>query len=304
MICQEIDEARIIFDEQSQTLLNFTLAAFMFVVALGIRVDDFRKLLKNPKLILLGVISQFILLPLLTFLLVISIEPAPSIALGMILIAACPGGNISNFLTHLAKGNSALSVSLTAFATSMAIVLTPLNFQLYGSLYEPTALILRQVEVDPWKLMKMVVIILGIPLVLGMILKARQDELAKKISRILKPVSITAFVAIIVIAFANNFDIFTSFIDKVIGIGIAHNALALLLGFMVARIGNLSFRNQKTLAMETGIQNSGLGLILVFAFFEGLGGMAVMLAFWGIWHNISGLILAAVWSKAEKRNKK
>lgn len=299
MIYQQIDEARIIFNEESQTLLNLTLAAFMFVVALGIRVEDFKTLLRNPKLILLGIISQFILLPLLTFLMVIIIEPTPSIALGMILIAACPGGNISNFLTHLAKGNSALSVSLTAFATSMALFLTPLNFQLYGSLYEPTARILREVEVDPWKLMQMVLIILGIPLVLGMFLKAKKASLADKISRLLKPVSITAFVLIIVVAFANNIEIFNAFIHKVIGLGIVHNALALLLGFVVARAGSLTFRDQKTLSMETGIQNSGLGLILVFAFFEGLGGMAVMLAFWGIWHNISGLILATFWSKRE-----
>ncbi|MBT8286783.1 MAG: bile acid:sodium symporter family protein [Bacteroidia bacterium] len=296
MILEQIDGARIVFNDQSQTILNITLATFMFVVALGIRIGDFKNLLRRPKLILIGILSQFILLPLLTFLLVRVFEPQPSIALGMILVAACPGGNVSNFLCHLAKGNSALSVSLTAFATFMAMFMTPLNFQLYGSLYEPTAEILRTVSVDPLKLVNLVLIILGIPLILGMWLRSANSLLAAKISKILKPISVIAFISIIVVAFANNFEVFEAFISKVIGIGIFHNLLAIGLGYTVALFFKLEFRERKTLAIETGIQNAGLGIILVFAFFDGLGGMAVLVAFWGIWHNISGLLLAWLWS--------
>ncbi|MBT8271280.1 MAG: bile acid:sodium symporter, partial [Bacteroidia bacterium] len=225
------------------------------------------------------------------------IKPQASIALGMMLVAACPGGNISNFLSHLAKGNSALSVSLTAFATAMAIVMTPFNFQLYGSLYEPTANILKAVSIDPFKLFKLIIIILGIPLVMGMWVRARHMKLATQISRVLKPISVLAFVMIIVVAFAKNVDVFMTYIHRVIAIGITHNLIALALGFAVAVLFKLSFKNRKTLALETGTQNSGLGIILVFSFFDGLGGMAVMVAFWGIWHNISGLTLAAIWSK-------
>ena len=297
MIYEQIDSARIIFNEESQLILNITLATFMFVVALGITIEDFKNLARNPKLILVGILSQFVLLPLLTYLMVIVIKPQASIALGMMLVAACPGGNISNFLSHLANGNSALSVSLTAFATAMAIVMTPFNFQLYGSLYEPTATILKAVSIDPFKLFKLIIIILGIPLLLGMWVRARNEKLAARVSRILKPVSVFAFVMIIVIAFAKNFEVFMTYIHRVIGIGITHNLIALALGFFIAALFKLSFRNRKTLAIETGTQNSGLGIILVFSFFDGLGGMAVMVAFWGIWHNISGLTLAAIWSK-------
>ncbi|NNK70266.1 MAG: bile acid:sodium symporter family protein [Flavobacteriaceae bacterium] len=297
MILQGIDDARIVFNEDSQTFLNITLATFMLVVALGITVADFKNLLIRPKIILLGIVSQFILLPALTFFLVILFEPHPSIALGMILVGACPGGNVSNFLTHLAKGNSALSVSLTAFATFMAMFLTPLNFQFYSGLYEPTAEILRQVEVDSWKLIKLIVIILGIPLVIGMFIRSKNAKLAARISTVLKPISVVAFIGIIVFGFSNNLEVFFTFFHKVMGIGILHNILALLLGYTVARIWRLQFREQKTLTIETGIQNAGLGLVLVFAFFEGLGGMAVMVAFWGIWHNISGLVLATFWAR-------
>ena len=104
------------------------------------------------------------------------------------------------------------------------------------------------------------------------------------------------FVAIVIIAFTNNLDVFYNYIDHVLLIGIGHNALALLLGFTVAKLFMLSKNDQVTLAIETGIQNSGLGLLLIFTFFDGLGGMAILAAFWGIWHIVTGLILASYWS--------
>jgi BASS family bile acid:Na+ symporter len=119
---QELDKVQINFDYNSLWVLNLALAVVMFGVALGITFDDFKQLLKQPKLVLIGVLLQFVLLPLVTFLLVILIKPQPSIALGMFMVAACPGGNISNFMTHLAKGNTALSVSLTAFATFLVFI--------------------------------------------------------------------------------------------------------------------------------------------------------------------------------------
>jgi BASS family bile acid:Na+ symporter len=294
---QQLDGVKINFDNEGLWVLNIALAVVMFGVALGITIDDFRNLFKQPKLVLLGVLLQFILLPFITFSVILLIKPQPSIALGMMMVAACPGGNISNFMTHLAKGNTALSVTLTAFATFLAIFMTPLNFQVYGNLYQPTAEILKTVSLDPLELLKVVGLILGIPLVLGMGLRERNEKLALKMSKILKPLSIIVFVAIVIIAFSNNLDIFNDYVHHVFAIGIGHNLLAILLGFMIAKLFRLSFRDQKTLAIETGIQNSGLGLLLIFTFFNGLGGMAILAAFWGIWHIISGLTLATIWSR-------
>jgi BASS family bile acid:Na+ symporter len=294
---QELDAVTINFDANGLWLLNIALAVVMFGVALGITIEDFKHLIKQPKLVLLGVLSQFVLLPLVTFLVVLLVQPQPSIALGMMMIAACPGGNISNFMTHLAKGNTALSVSLTAFATFLAMFMTPLNFQFYGNLYEPTAQILKTVALDPFELVKLVVLILGIPLTLGMLVRRHYEVLAVRLSKVLKPLSILVFAAIVVIAFSKNIAIFNGYVHHVLAIGIGHNLLAIALGFLLARVFRLSFKNQKTLAIETGIQNSGLGLLLIFTFFEGLGGMAILAAFWGIWHIISGLLLAMFWSK-------
>lgn len=294
---QELDAVSINFDTNGLWVLNIALAVVMFGVALGITIEDFKHLANQPKAVLLGVVSQFILLPLITFLVVLWIKPQPSIALGMMMVAACPGGNISNFMTHLAKGNTALSVSLTAFATFLAMFMTPFNFQFYGNLYAPTAQILKTVELEPLELVKLVVLILGIPLVLGMLVRQRYELLATKLSKILKPLSILVFAAIVVIAFSKNIEVFNGYVHHVLAIGIGHNLLAIGLGFALAKLFKLSFKNQKTLAIETGIQNSGLGLLLIFTFFEGLGGMAILAAFWGIWHIISGLLLASYWSR-------
>jgi len=297
---QELDNVQINFNNNGLWVLNIALAVVMFGIALGITIDDFKSILKQPKLILIGILSQFVLLPLLTFLLILIIKPNPSIALGMILVAACPGGNISNFMTHLAKGNTALSVSLTAFATFIAIVMTPFNFRFYGNLYEPTAQILQAVSLEPLDLVKVVILILGVPLFLGMLLRVKNEKLALKLSKLLKPLSIIVFIGIVIIAFYNNLDVFNTYVHHVLVIGISHNFLAICLGFIVAKAFKLSFINQKTLAIETGIQNSGLGLLLIFTFFNGLGGMAILAAFWGIWHIISGLLLATYWSRKAK----
>ena len=294
---QDLDNVTIDFDANGLWLLNIVLAVVMFGVALGITVSDFKLLLKEPKLLFAGVLSQFVLLPLVTFLFVLLIEPRPSIALGLFMVAACPGGNISNFMTHLAKGNTALSISLTAFATVLAVFLTPLNFELYGNLYQPTASLLKTVNISFLELLKLVSIILGVPLLLGMFVRNRYETLALKLSKLLKPLSILVFVAIVCIAFYKNLDVFKGYVKHVIGIGIFHNVLAIFLGFLVAKLFGLSLKNQKTLMIETGIQNSGLGLLLIFTFFEGLGGMSIIAAFWGIWHIISGLVLSLYWSR-------
>ena len=301
---QILDSLKINFDSGGLWALNITLAIIMFGVALGITMNDFKRLFKNPKVVLVGIFSQFILFPALTFLLITIINPIPSVALGMIMVAACPGGNISNFMTQLSGGNTTLSVSLTAFATLVAVLMTPINLQFWGNLYEPTAQLLKIVELNSFELAKLVTLILGIPLVLGMLTRHYYAELSKKISRLLKPLSILIFLAFIIIAFSQNIDIFMEYIHYVFFIVLLHNFAGYIAGFYFSKIIKLSYKDQKTLALETGIQNSGLGLLLVFTFFEGLGGMVLCVAFWGIWDIFSGLGLAYYWSKASTRNVK
>lgn len=292
-----IDSARLNFDNDNLFVLNVCLAVVMFGVALGLKVSDFLNIMKSPKPVLLGLLSQFIILPLLTFVLIYFLEIKASIALGMIMIAACPGGNISNFMSQIAGGNSALSVTLTAFATVLAIFFTPFNLQFWGSLYPPTQEILQEVSISPFDVFQTIVLILGIPLVLGMIVNAIFPKTSAVLSRILKPLSIAFFVGLVLIAFSKNMDLFTQFIDQVIIVVFLHNAIAILSGYNLGRIFNLDMADRRTLGIETGIQNSGLGLLLIFSFFDGLGGMAIVAGWWGIWHIVSGLSLAYLWNR-------
>jgi BASS family bile acid:Na+ symporter len=293
----QLDNVVITLGNKGLWILNISLAVVMFGVALGVSIDDFKNLFRHPKLLFLGIFSQFFLLPFITYLFILLIDPMPSIALGMIMVASCPGGNISNFLTHLANGNVAFSVSLTAFATLLALFMTPFNFQFYGSLYGPTSSILKSIQINPLDLFNLIVLILGIPLILGMLFRYKNEPLASKISKMLKPISILVFLVIVVVAFTQNLDIFFEYIGQVFVIGVTHNFIALGSGLLLALIFKLSVENKKTLTIETGIQNSGLGLMLIFTFFNGLGGMALIAAFWGIWHIISGLTLGLFWSR-------
>ncbi len=293
----QIDSIKINFDTEALWMLNIALAIIMFGIALDIKIVDFKRLLKNPKIVLVGLLSQFILLPFLTFIAICIIKPYPSFALGMMLVAACPGGNVSNFFSKMANGNAALSVSLTAFATLISLLMTPFNLQFWGSLYEPTNLILKSVSLNPFELFKLVLLILGIPIILGMTVNHFHPVMAKKINKILRPFSIIFFLLLIIIALYDNADIFKNYILLVLFLVVFHNVFAFFIGYFTAKSFKLNNKDCKTISMETGIQNSGLGLLLVFGFFEGLGGMALLAAFWGVWDLFSGMALATYWGR-------
>ncbi|WP_209330134.1 bile acid:sodium symporter family protein [Lunatimonas salinarum] len=300
---EELDQSVLNFSGDSLFFMNVSLAIIMFGVALDIRKTDFLYLAKAPKPFFLGILSQFLILPFLTFLLVSWIKPIPSVALGMFLVAACPGGNISNFLTNYAKGNTALSVSLTAFSTAVSIVLTPFNFALWASLYAPAAPLLAEISLDYGDVFQTVALILGVPLAMGMYVKHRLPLFAQKTSQVLKPLSIAIFGGIVLIAFYSNYDLFIKFIFLIFSWVFAHNAAALLTGFSLGKAFGLSLEDTKTLTIETGIQNSGLALVLIFTYFDGLGGMAIIAGWWGIWHIVSGLSIATLWKSKMSRFK-
>lgn len=287
-----IDDVMLNFSPTSLQILNAILAVVMFSIAIDLKFSDFSRLANAPKPLLTGLFSQFLVLPALTFALILAVEPRPSIALGLILVAACPGGNISNFITHRAGGNAALSVSMTAFATVGAILLTPLNIAFWGNLYEPTRAVLRQTSIDPVSVAITVGLMLVLPLCLGVALNRRRPELTARIRTPLQYISMGIFWAFIILALAANWSNFLSYASAVALLVIVHNAIALLGGYSTARIARLTPFDRRAVMIETGIQNSGLGLILIFGFFNGLGGMAVVAAFWGIWHAITGMLLA------------
>jgi BASS family bile acid:Na+ symporter len=293
---ENIDQIQININSDNLWVVNFALGLVMFGIALDIKMSDFTNIFKYPKAVITGLIAQIIFVPLVTFLLILIIQPHPSIALGMIMVAACPGGNVSNFMSKLAGGNLALSITLTTISTFASLVMTPFIFAFYGNLYPPTAEILKRISLDPMEVSKLVLLILGIPLLLGTLLQYFKPVFASRFSKIMKPVSVIIFLTFIIGAFLNNLDVFLNHVHHVFFLVILHNGLLFATGFILAKTAGLNLLDQKTISIETGIQNSGLGLMLVFSFFGGLGGMAILVAFWAIWDMISGLLLGFLYS--------
>jgi BASS family bile acid:Na+ symporter len=304
----QLDKLQLNFDSEGLFILNLVLAFIMFGIALEIDPKQFKTIINKPKSAIVGIVSQFVLLPLLTFLftLLVSDFITVGVALGMIMVASCPGGNISNFISHLAKGNTALSVSLTGFSSLGAIILTPFNFSFYGNLYINFAKnhsdLVRPLSIDPMQMFITVFIILGIPLIVGLQFSKYLPNFTQKIIKPIKIFSILAFIGFIVIAFSNNFSHFISHFEWVTLIVFFHNLIAILLGFYFAKLMRLAPINHRTISIETGIQNSGLALVLIFnpkifpAELE-VGAMAYIAAWWGIWHIIAGLTLATWWRR-------
>ncbi|MEN8187385.1 MAG: bile acid:sodium symporter family protein [Bacteroidota bacterium] len=293
----QVDDVLLNFEPSSLMLLNVILAIIMFGVSLDLELDDFKRVLQNPRGPIIGLIAQFLLLPAFTFGLTLLIKPAPSIALGMILVSSCPGGNVSNFFTNYAKGNTALSVSMTSISTVLAIFMTPVNLSLWGSLNPDTAALLTKVNISFWDMFLTIFVILGMPLILGMYFATKKPKIAKKLKVPFKYASVIFFVGFVIAAFSKNFDNFLTYIKYVMYIVALHNLVALSLGYFSAKFGKLPERDRRAITMEVGIQNSALGLILIFDFFHGLGGMALITAWWGIWHIIAGLTLGTIWSR-------
>lgn len=277
--------------------MNGLLAFIMFGVAMDLEWKEIRRVFTAPRGVLLGVFSQFLLLPALTAFLVYLLRPQASIALGMTLLAAVPGGNISNFMSSLARGNIELSIGLTAISSLASIVMTPLNFMFWGSLYGPSAEALRTIQLEPVEVFKIISVLLVIPLIAGTTFRQLFPSITGRIKQPIKILSILIFLGFVGVAFYANHEQFTTVIKFIAGYVFIHHSVAVMSGYGVGWMGRLPEPSRRTLAIETGIQNSGLALILIFNFFEGLGGMALMAAWWSIWHISVGLIISGIWSR-------
>ena len=312
-ITATIDSINVTLNAGGMNTINIVLAFVMYGVALGIKPGLFKEVFRKPKSLILGMCSQLVLLPLLTFLLALAFGRWISwtMALGMILVASCPGGNISNFMSSLSKANVELSVSLTAISTALAILMTPFNFWLYGNLYlhfSNVASEVPQLVIPLWDVFKTIFILLGIPLTLGILTAQFLPKVAEKMKKPLQWFSIVFFVAMVVLSFMGNIKAFLQCIQYIFLVVLIHNLLALGIGFGIGTFFKVPKRDRRTLTIETGIQNSGLGLVLLlgtnlFAGFPPHGGTLVITAWWGIWHIISGLTVSTAFHRYELRHK-
>lgn len=298
----QLDFVKLNFNQESVNMMNLAIAFIMFGVALSIRPGHFRTVFSNPKPVVIGAVAQYIILPALTYLLVLIIRPSTPVALGMILIAACPGGNVSNLISSVSKANVTLSLSLTTITTVMSLIMTPFNFAFWGGLYAKHSPLLVPISIDPIEMFRTVFLILGIPVILGMFIGMRFPKFSKRMDKPIQAASVIFFIGFIVAALAGNFSIFLKYIHLIFILVLLHNGLAFLSGYAFPRLFKINEIDCRTISIETGIQNSGLGLALIFnpRIFPpelNLGGMAMVAAWWGIWHIVAGLVLATYWRK-------
>ena len=293
------------FGQGGMMIVNIILAFVMFGVALGIKPQTFKDVFKNPKSVILGILLQWVALPAVTFAVALALSPliTPMIALGMILVASCPGGNISNFISSLSKGNIELSVSMTAITTAFAPLITPFNFFFWGSMYSRIISLRADIPtlVIPFlPMLEQILLLLGLPILLGLLFSRYFPNATKKISRPTMILSILLFFGMVVVSFSQNFQLFIDNIFYVFFIVLIHNASALCTGYFGGTLAKVPVRDRRSLTVEIGIQNSGLGLILLFnpnifppeIWHNHYGGMLFITAWWGIWHIISGLSVA------------
>ena len=307
---QTIDNIQVSLNAGGMNTINIILAVVMYGVALGIDPRIFKDVFRKPKSVLLGMLCQLILLPAFTCLLAILLSKwiSPMMCLGMILVAACPGGNISNFMSSLGKANIELSVSLTAISTALAVVMTPFNFWLWGTLFLHSANVAGSIPtlvIPLWDVFKTIFILLGVPLTLGILTSHFLPKVASALKKPLQWLSIVIFIAMVVLSFSSNMAAFLQSVKYIFVVVLVHNLLALGIGFGVGTLGKVPFRDRRTLTIETGIQNSGLGLALMlgtslFAGFPPHGGMLVITAWWGIWHIIAGLTVATIFNRSRR----
>lgn len=294
-----VDEIRLNFNPASLMLLNGVLAFLMFGIALDTRTDDFRRVAKMPWAMAVGIAAQFIVLPAVTYVLTLLLGVGPSIALGMILVACCPPGNVSNILTHRARGNVALSVSMTAISNAIAIVVMPLNFAFWGGMHPTAAPLLKTIALDPLEMVGHIVAIIGVPFVLGLLCAHQLPRLTQRVKKPVRIISFLALIGFILGAIAGNWRFFLDYVGMVLLAVALHDALAFGTGYLCARFTGLQDYDRRAVAIEVGIRNAGLGLVVIFSFFGGLGGMAVVAGVWGFWDIIAGLALASWWGRKD-----
>ncbi len=272
--------------------ISLLLGIIMFGMGLTLSVDDFKGIVKAPKSVFIGVLAQYTIMPLLAFALANLFQLPPEVAVGVILVGCCPGGTASNVMTFLAKGNTALSVTVTAVSTILAPIMTPSLTLLFASKWLP---------VSAGDMFLSIVQIVLIPIVLGVAIRLLFQKQVDKSVKVLPLVSVVGIVLVASAVVAVNKESIATTGLLIFSVVILHNVLGLLLGYLLAKILKLEFQDQKAISIEVGMQNSGLGSALALAHFAPVA--AVPSALFSVWHNISGPLLATWWGKRSSTEK-
>ncbi len=284
-----------------QLILSLVLATMVFSVALELRMADFQRVAQAPKAVICGLIPQFILLPVGTWAATMLLDLPPNVEVAMMLVASCPGGSLSNVVTHFGRGNTALSVSVSAVAALMALVLTPLNFSWMVSANPVTAGWLRTLSIDASGIWISLFALLAVPMALGLLLAHKQPALTARIQKPLANFSLVALLAFIVLGLVSQRQLLTLGLLPMLLIVILHNAFGLFCGWITSVAMGVAERDRRAVMIEGGMQNSGLALGIIAVQFNSDLGMVIIASLWGMWHIVSGMTLATLWRRKDAR---
>ena len=263
-----------------------TLGIIMFGMGMTLTVDDFRRVLTRPKDIGTGVLLQYLVMPLVAFILVKLFNLNQFLAVGVILLGSCPGGTASNVITYLARGDLALSVTLTSVSTMLSPVFIPFLMYLYAS---------EWIDVPVYKLFVSSIQIVIFPVLLGLGFRTIMKGSLRSLNEVLPSISTVAIIFIVGVIVASNVSTISTAGIKVLAIVIIHNLFGLMAGFYIARLSGMNYSQAKAVSIEVGMQNSGLAVALANLHFSVLA--ALPSAIFSVWHNISGSVLAWWWRK-------
>ncbi|MGA8944083.1 MAG: bile acid:sodium symporter family protein [Thermoactinomyces sp.] len=266
------------------------LGIVMFGMGLTLTVDDFKEVFRRPKEVTIGVIGHFVIMPLVAFFLSVLLQLPPEVAIGVILVGSCPSGTASNVMTFLAKGDVALAVSIASVSTILSPIVTPLLIILFAG---------KWTYIDPLNLIGSIVQVVIIPIILALIIKSFFRPFAKASEKVLPIVSVITIIIIISAVIAGSQQQLAQSGLLIFMVVVLHNGIGFLLGYLMAKLFKMDLAKRKAITMEVGIQNSGLGVAIAMSNFSPLA--AVPSAIFSVWHNISGSIMAALFSRMKEK---
>jgi bile acid:Na+ symporter, BASS family len=269
----------------------------VFAVALDLTWAQFRRVLKNPKAPGIGLVAQFLILPMVAFGVGHLLASTASVAIGLLLVTCCPGGALSNYLTGVARGDVATSISMTGVSTIIGVFLTPLLFAFWASMNSETAPLLREVVIDFKKVVMMLMIMLLLPVGSGMLVRAKRPDMADNIRLWVRRAAMLVFATVVALVLGSNFELLVDFAVLALLPVLLTFATAVVLGWGLARTTGLVPAERRAVAIEVAMQNVALAIGMAVAFFPSLAGVAVTSALWGVVHLTFGFALAAAWKR-------
>jgi bile acid:Na+ symporter, BASS family len=298
VLATDVDRLQLEIGDGVRFGVQAIVAIFLFAIALDTEVADFRRIVRRPGVILAGLFAQYVVMPALTVLLTLALDVRGSVAIGMLLVICCPAGNLSNILTHRARGDVALSVSLTTVSTLAAVVVTPVALAFWCGLNPAADTLLRDVDIDPWEVVGEAVFLIGLPFLLGLFTAWRWPRASERARRFVEPAVVTLLLLLVVGALAGQLDTFVGYVGLVVVPIVLQNALSLLVGYGTGRATRLPEPGVRAMTLELGLRNTGLALVLALGFFPDLGGVALVAALWGLWDVTTGLTLSTWWRRS------